>query len=132
MCKVVLFFTNHILVFFVGNLLELLDLRSSENEVIRNKLKALKYTHHWIESEILNLIKEKISSRKLKMQNIFRSWWMKQPIFLVMNKSIGPPIHWWSVSRLRTFYWFWTSIQHNWWWFIQFAGGMVKAIRFTY
>jgi len=48
---------------FLGNFLELLEFRSIENELIRNKLKSLKYTHHSIQNEILNLIQENILSQ---------------------------------------------------------------------
>ncbi|CAF1660887.1 unnamed protein product [Adineta ricciae] len=54
--------TNHTLN-FLGNLLELLELRSIENELIKSKLKSLKYTHHSIQNEILNLIQENILSQ---------------------------------------------------------------------
>jgi hypothetical protein len=51
------------LFFFAGNLLKLLELRSIENELIRNKLKSFKYTHHSVQNEILSWIKENILSR---------------------------------------------------------------------
>ncbi|CAF1033274.1 unnamed protein product [Rotaria sordida] len=46
-----------------GNLLELLEFRSLENELIKKKLKTLKYTHHSIKNELLSLIQQHIISQ---------------------------------------------------------------------
>ena len=43
----ILFYTQHTL-YYLGNLLELLEFRSAENKLIRKKLGTLKYTHHSI------------------------------------------------------------------------------------
>ncbi len=48
---------------FLGNLLELLEFRSVENELIRKKLSSLKYTHHFIQNEILTIMQEYILSK---------------------------------------------------------------------
>jgi hypothetical protein len=47
-------------------LLELLEWRILENELIKNKLKSLKYIHHSIQNEILNLIQENIFFQSLQ------------------------------------------------------------------
>ncbi|CAF4965576.1 unnamed protein product [Rotaria sp. Silwood1] len=46
-----------------GNLLELLEFRRTENELIRKKLGALKYIHHSIQNEILSIIQQHILSQ---------------------------------------------------------------------
>ncbi|CAF4162315.1 unnamed protein product, partial [Rotaria sordida] len=46
-----------------GNLLELLELRSLDNDFIKSKLKSLQYTHHSIQNELLYLIQENILSQ---------------------------------------------------------------------
>ncbi|CAF1589553.1 unnamed protein product [Didymodactylos carnosus] len=45
------------------NLLELLEFRSVENELIKKKLNSLKYTHHSIQNEILSIIQQHILSQ---------------------------------------------------------------------
>ncbi|CAF4636014.1 unnamed protein product [Rotaria sp. Silwood1] len=54
---------THITSFVLGNLLELLEFRSLENELIKKKLKTLKYTHHSIQNELLSLIQQHIISQ---------------------------------------------------------------------
>ncbi|CAF1258602.1 unnamed protein product [Rotaria magnacalcarata] len=46
-----------------GNLLELLEFRSLENELIRKKLGTVKYTHHSIQNEMLSIIQQHILSK---------------------------------------------------------------------
>ncbi|CAF1091248.1 unnamed protein product [Rotaria sordida] len=46
-----------------SNLLELLELRSLDNDFIKSKLKSLQYTHHSIQNELLYLIQENILSQ---------------------------------------------------------------------
>ncbi len=58
-----IFSTNYIFS-FLGNFLELLEFRSIENELIRNKLKSLKYTHHSIRENILSQIIFEIKNAK--------------------------------------------------------------------
>ena len=58
----ILFYIHHTL-YFLGNLLELLELRSIENELIRKKLSSLKYTHHSIQNELLSIIQQHILSQ---------------------------------------------------------------------
>ncbi|CAF4129672.1 unnamed protein product [Rotaria sp. Silwood2] len=58
----ILFYIHHTL-YFLGNLLELLEFRSAENELIRKKLSTLKYTYHSSQNEILSIIQEHILSR---------------------------------------------------------------------
>ncbi|CAM4872894.1 unnamed protein product [Rotaria socialis] len=46
-----------------GNLLELLELRSFDNDLIKSKLKSLQYTHHSIQNELLCLMHDNILSQ---------------------------------------------------------------------
>ncbi|CAF3356374.1 unnamed protein product [Rotaria socialis] len=46
-----------------GNLLELLELRSFDNDLIKSKFKSLQYTHHSIQNELLCLIHDNILSQ---------------------------------------------------------------------
>ncbi|CAF5017893.1 unnamed protein product, partial [Rotaria sp. Silwood1] len=61
-CIFILFSSDCRLVSVLSNLLELLELRSLDNDLIKSKLKSLQYTHHSIQNELLYLIQENILS----------------------------------------------------------------------
>ncbi|CAF0940276.1 unnamed protein product [Adineta steineri] len=77
-----------------GNLLELLELRSLDNELIKKKLSILKYTHHSIQNELLLIIQQHILSEivsEIKVSRYF-SIMIDETSDIARHEQVSPVI----------------------------------------